>query len=113
MLIYNKLVRDYVPDHIRSTGDTPKVITLSDEHAFREALVKKLMEEVAELIAVRTKGTRAAIAGEYADVYEVLEHLARCDDLSHKDIILAQKAKRREKGSFFERLFLVSVQSGK
>jgi predicted house-cleaning noncanonical NTP pyrophosphatase (MazG superfamily) len=63
-----KLVRDKIPDIIRTSGRTPHVTMLAAS-AYRTALYDKLREEVDELIAARTTD---AIIEEAADLVEVL-----------------------------------------
>lgn len=47
---YNKLVRDRIPEIIRSKGAVPHIRALSPKE-YRTALLKKLREEAAELAA--------------------------------------------------------------
>ena len=51
--IYNKLVRDNVPDIIREQGGTPVIRTLGDEE-YVQCLENKLREEVGEFLEERT-----------------------------------------------------------
>ena len=50
--IYNKLVRDNVPDIIREQGGTPVIRTLGDEE-YVQCLENKLREEVGEFLEER------------------------------------------------------------
>lgn len=47
-VVYRKLVRDKIPDWIRSLNKTPDTRTLSNEE-YREALLAKFLEESKEL----------------------------------------------------------------
>ena len=47
--MHGKLVRDRIPEIIRSTGRTPEVRVLDGEE-LREALLSKLEEETCELV---------------------------------------------------------------
>ena len=81
MKIYNKLVRDKIPEIIRQSNEIPVTCTLDDE-AYLSALDRKLDEECAEYHSERN-----------------LEELAD---------ILREKAEKR--GGFKERIFLESVK---
>ena len=48
--VYNKLVRDNIPDIIRQQGETPVIRTLEDGE-FLRCLEGKLREEVEEFLA--------------------------------------------------------------
>ena len=48
--VYNKLVRDNIPDIIRQQGETPVIRTLEDGE-FLRCLEGKLWEEVEEFLA--------------------------------------------------------------
>jgi predicted house-cleaning noncanonical NTP pyrophosphatase (MazG superfamily) len=96
-----KLVRDKIPDIIRQSGRIPDV-TVLDDPAYREALMAKLFEEASELRAAAPE----EVAGEIADVYEVLRAIARINGLEWDRIEKAAEAKRDERGGFGDRLYL-------
>lgn len=54
MLIYNKLVRDYIPQIIEQAGRVPEV-KLLDQASYTEALKLKLLEEANELRSAEEK----------------------------------------------------------
>jgi predicted house-cleaning noncanonical NTP pyrophosphatase (MazG superfamily) len=97
MRTYNKLVRDRIPEIIRSSGETPVTRVLSDEEYLLE-LVKKLREEVAEFEADLS-------LEELADVQEVVfalaDTLASCSELER---VRQEKAEKR--GAFQDKIFL-------
>jgi len=100
-----KLVRDKIPDMIRASGRTPHVRTLSTAE-YQTALLDKLREEVAELIAA---ATRDAVIEEAADVLEVLPAIAaehRADT-----IVGVTRSKLAERGGFDMRLSLDAIDS--
>ena len=100
--VYNKLVRDKIPEIIRADGKKLRSRVLDDaEHL--EALLKKLEEECAEL-------TKARNAEELADVHEVLHALATALGITAEELerIRAEKAARR--GRFTQKIFLESVE---
>ena len=93
----SKLVRDKIPDIIRSKGEVPitrKVTGL----ALRAALIEKLDEEVAEFHAA---SGRREIMEELADIVEVVKAIADTYDgvASLEQIRLI---KRRDRGGFRE-----------
>ncbi len=100
-----KLVRDKIPDIIRASGRTPHVRTLSTAE-YRIALLDKLPEEVAELIAA---ATRDAVIDEAADVLEVLATIAAEHGATLDSIVDVAQSKRAEREGFDMRLWLDRV----
>jgi predicted house-cleaning noncanonical NTP pyrophosphatase (MazG superfamily) len=96
-----KLVRDHIPDIIRSDGRAPNVVRLEAAQRL-PALLAKLHEETAELAAA----TDAEVLGELADVLEVLRALAQEHDLSWWSVDAEAARKRVERGGFDEGWFL-------
>ncbi len=84
--IYNKLVRDNVPDIIREQGGTPVIRTLGDEE-YVQCLENKLREEVGEF----------------------LEELAHLQGWTDWEIRHARSEKAQRNGIFRERIFLEKV----
>lgn len=96
-----KLVRDNIPNIIRSKGENPKVHQAPESDRVR-LLLDKLEEEVGELRAA--KGTDEAYE-EMADVLEVVAALYATFEASRLGQI--RTAKLQERGGF-ERLFVLS-----
>ncbi len=67
MKIYNKLVRDRIPEIIESSGRS-YVTHKAEESEYKEKLHAKLIEEVNEFI-------ETPCMEEIADIYEVLESI--------------------------------------
>ena len=65
MVVYNKLVRDQIPDMIRAQGETP-VIRILDTDEYLQHLETKLDEEVGEY-------HRDKNAEELADIFGGVE----------------------------------------
>lgn len=104
---YRKLVRDKIPEIIEKDGK--KAIytnqTLKSNKDFEYALQNKLVEEVLGLLRASSYEKKVE---EMADIHEVLLAL---DDLLGPEIIEEKrKEKREEKGAFFERCYLISVE---
>lgn len=93
-----KLVRDRIPDIIRSDGRVPAVRT-ADRAEYAGLLRAKLYEEVGEYAASRDPA-------ELADVLEVLRALAALHGLTPEDLERERAAKEAARGSFTRRLVL-------
>ena len=99
--VYNKLVRDSIPDIIQEKGETPVFRTL-DDGEFARCLEEKLREEVEEFLAEKS-------LGELGDILEVLEELAHSLVWTDREIRQAKDEKAQRNGVFRERLFLEKV----
>ncbi len=99
---HNKLVRDKIPNIIERGGDRPVVRTLN-AGAYERALKRKLQEEVAEFV-------ESGRVEELADVLEVVYALAEVEGMDRDRLEAMWKKKRRERGGFERRIFLVEVQ---
>lgn len=102
--VYNKLVRDGIPDIIAQQGDTPKVVAL-DDAAFYAALNEKLKEEVAEYFADYS-------IDELADIAEVILAIAKHQGVSESDFNQLRVKKHSERGGFDKKLMLLAVARG-
>lgn len=93
-----KLVRDHVPDLIRSTGGRPDVRVANDgEYAM--LLRAKLYEEVGEFIG-------SGEAAELVDILEVVYALVSAQGLEHNDLERLRAAKAARVGGFEQRYVL-------
>ncbi len=101
---HGKLVRDRIPEIIRSTGRTPEVRVLQGEELV-EALLLKLEEETSELRAAASTAERVE---ELADILEVVQALARRLGVDTAGLTRAADAKRAERGGFDDGLWLIS-----
>ena len=101
MKVYNKLVRDKIPELIESDGKTCKTRVLSNEE-YIAALETKLNEEVAEYQADKN-------LEEMADILEVLR--SRGYALEELEAVRAKKTD--ERGGFEEKIFLEYVMADK
>lgn len=100
--IYNKLVRDKIPQIIQNKGGVAQTVVLSEEDYLKELNIK-LQEEVKEYL-------ESGEVEEIADILEVLLALAKQKGLSYNELeeIRGQKAKKR--GAFNDKIFLISVE---
>jgi predicted house-cleaning noncanonical NTP pyrophosphatase (MazG superfamily) len=101
--VYDKLVRDRIPEIIRKSGSTCSVETIGDDHAFRRALRDKLVEEATEAATA----SEADIAGELADLQEVIETLIEACELDRDALRALQHQRRLDRGGFSNRLRLL------
>jgi predicted house-cleaning noncanonical NTP pyrophosphatase (MazG superfamily) len=103
MPIYNKLVRDNIPEIIERNGQKAVARKLSEEEYIKE-LLRKLVEEAQELL--ESNGD----LGERADVGEVLAALDSVLGWTESDIHDARDKKNNDRGAFTSRLYLEEVQ---
>lgn len=101
MRIYNKLVRDNIPEIIEKNGETAHISILSDKEYILE-LKKKLIEETTEFI-------ESGELLELADILEVVEALAKTKNSSFDEILKLKQKKADKNGAFDKRLFLEYV----
>ncbi|MBQ6860771.1 MAG: nucleoside triphosphate pyrophosphohydrolase [Clostridia bacterium] len=98
MKVFNKLVRDKIPQIIESNGEQAKIRILNDKE-YRAELNKKLLEEVAEYSADNN-------VEELADIVEVVYGILNSMGISIEEFETIRKAKVDKRGAFQERIFL-------
>lgn len=108
--IYNKLVRDKIPDIIRAKGEEPVYRYIEDKNEYIAELEKKLKEECNEVISAKENGERLE---ELADLLEVIMALAGAVDSDIQEVIDIADEKARKRGGFEEGIFLEGVISNK
>lgn len=99
--VYNKLVRDRIPDIIRAQGKEPWVHTASDVEQ-KEKLLDKCIEELGEFRARPSEE-------EMADIMEVIDALCRFHGFDRGRLELLRLEKREERGGFERRTVLEKV----
>ena len=100
LISYDKLVRDKIPEIIKSSNRTPECKTLDDDRGYLRYLIKKLQEEVLEF-------TENPCVEELADVREVIDALSGIREF--EDVVSVQERKREERGGFDGRILLTGV----
>ena len=104
--VYNKLVRDRIPEIIEAKGQRAVYSVLADAE-YWEYLLKKDQEELREVAeAVSIEEQKA----ELADKLEVLRAMAEYRGFSLQDIIVAADKKAEARGGFEKRIFLIEVE---
>ena len=99
--IYNKLVRDKIPQIISSNNGTPCVSVLNNER-YLEELNTKLNEELKEYL-------ESGDIEELCDLEEVLQAILQAKNVSYEDFEKLRNAKSKKRGAFNEKLFLEYV----
>jgi predicted house-cleaning noncanonical NTP pyrophosphatase (MazG superfamily) len=102
--IYNKLVRDNIPNIIKNNNETPITRILSSDE-YKVELEKKLYEEYQEVISSSNKDRLE----ELADMIEVIKSLAELEKSTLEEVILIAKDKSNKRGSFKDKIFLEKV----
>ena len=99
--VYNKLVRDRIPEIIEASGKTCAVETLTDEK-YIAMLDAKLSEELAEYQESKS-------LEELADLLEVMGAVVKARGYSWDELTTIRKKKREERGGFEKRILLKEV----
>lgn len=101
MKVYNKLVRDKIPETI--TKDNKKAVTkiLNDEDYLIE-LNRKIQEEVKEYLESNS-------IEELADIVEVIYGILEVKNISIEEFENVRKSKVQKRGAFKEKIFLEKV----
>jgi len=95
---YNKLVRDKIPEIIKSKGIVPITHIASDEE-YRQKLKDKLQEEVDEFI-------KDSNEEELADILEVIYTICDLQKIDKNKLELLRKKKAEERGGFKDKIVL-------
>lgn len=102
MRVYNKLVRDNIPDIISANGEHAHISILNDDDYF-DKLKAKLIEETNEFI-------ESEDIVELADILEVVENLAKTKGTTLEKLVELKKAKSLKNGGFDRKIFLEYVE---
>ena len=101
MKIYNKLVRDKIPDIINSDNRVAITRELDDSEYLNE-LNKKLQEEVKEYLEDNN-------VEELADIVEVIYGILNSKNVSIEEFEVIRKNKVDKRGAFNKKIFLEKV----
>ena len=101
MKIFNKLVRDKIPEIIESNNESCKTRILTDEEYLIE-LNKKIKEELNEYL-------ESGEIEELADLEEVLRAILDVKKCSYEDFENIRQSKVNKRGAFKNKIFLEST----
>lgn len=103
--IYNKLVRDNIPDIIKENGEEP-IYRVLNEDEYWEYLLLKDNEELEE---VRSASSTLERKKELADKLELIRAMVEYNGFTLEDIIEEAGRKKERNGGFEKRLLLKRV----
>ena len=106
MPIYNKLVRDAIPEVIGKTGKDFSIRTLEEEE-YKTEVKKKLGEELEEY---KEAATNEEAVEELADILELLHAAVKIHGSSIEQLEKVRQAKAEKRGCFEKRIFLIEVE---
>ena len=101
MVIYNKAIRDKIPEIIQESGEKCNIQTLSDEK-FLVEIEKKLSEEVTEYQNDKNPE-------ELTDILEVVYRIAQLKGISKQELEQIRIKKLQDRGGFDKNLFLMDT----
>lgn len=97
-MIYNKLVRDKIPERIREKGGVP-VTHIANDAEYWQKLKEKLGEEVLEF-------QKDENIEELADILEVVDAIIVHKDFKKEEIEKVKEKKAEERGKFNLKIIL-------
>lgn len=106
MPIYNKLVRDRIPEIIARGGKKYSTRILDNNEYIKE-LKKKSFEELEEYM---NSTNDADSIEELADLLEIIYALAECHGVTIDKVEEIRKQKAEKRGGFKEKIFLIEVE---
>ena len=101
--VYNKLVRDKIPDQINCKGDRKANYRILSNEEYLIELDKKLFEEAHEFVEEHS-------VEELADLTEVINAIMKFKNISIDDVKDARKIKNNKKGKFKDKVYLIDVE---
>ena len=102
MKIYNKLVRDKIPDIIAGDNGKTCVTRIMEDDEYLKALNTKMQEELKEYL-------ESGDVEELADLEEVLRAILDVKKVSYEEFEKIRKTKVNKRGAFKKKIFLESV----
>ena len=98
MTVYNKLVRDKIPQILDEKG-VVHTTHIAEDREYWIKLKEKLSEEVAEFQKDETRD-------ELADILEVIDAIKKYKNYSNEDILEIKNVKLQDRGGFEKRIIL-------
>ncbi len=102
MKIYNKLVRDKIPEIIAGDNGKTCVTRIMEDDEYLKALNTKMQEELKEYL-------ESGEVEELADLEEVLRAILDVKKVSYEEFEKIRKTKVNKRGAFKKKIFLESV----
>lgn len=103
--VYNKLVRDNIPEIIKENNDGETITRILSDEEYKKALEDKLYEEYQEVL----ESSGEDRVEELADMLEIIISLARLEKTNLETIIEIAKKKKAKRGGFEKKLYLEKV----
>ncbi len=107
-IIYNKLVRDNIPEIIKKDKAEPIIRILEQEEYLKE-LLKKLEEEAKEAAGAMTD--KKDLMKEIGDIYEIIDAIIDNYGLDKEEIMKLKNERKIKRGGFEKKIFLESVDN--
>jgi predicted house-cleaning noncanonical NTP pyrophosphatase (MazG superfamily) len=105
MPIYNKLVRDNIPEVIERSGKAFQTRILSDDE-YKQELQKKLQEELEEYLSAPDDQNAKE---ELADILELIHAITAIHGSSMEELEQVRHKKLNDRGGFKDKIFLIEV----
>lgn len=100
-IIYNKLVRDNIPEIISNNNQKGNYHIATNEE-YKNKLLEKLQEEICEFVTDKNEE-------ELADIFEVIEHIIIAFNLNKEKILEIKEKKAKKNGKFSKKIILEKV----
>ena len=104
--IYNKLVRDKIPENINSEKERKANYKILSDEEYLKELDRKLLEEAHELIEAHNEE-------EIAELMEVIFAIMKVNNIYIDKVEKTRKIKNSQKGSFEKKIYLIDVEQDK
>jgi predicted house-cleaning noncanonical NTP pyrophosphatase (MazG superfamily) len=104
--VYNKLVRDNIPEIIKADGHKFKTRKLKITE-YKKTLLEKLLEESKEVVESQN---RDELIKELADVQEVLSSIYEANKIHCSEVTKVARKRREKRGGFKKKIFLEYVE---
>lgn len=106
MKIYNKLVRDKIPEIIAHDNGKTCVTRIMKDDEYLDSLNTKMQEELKEYLD-------SGEVEELADLEEVLRAILDVKKIPYQEFERIRNSKVEKRGAFKKKIFLESVNDGK
>ena len=101
MAVYNKAIRDKIPEIIKNSGNDCNVKKLSDSE-FLAKLEEKLAEELKEYQESKS-------VEELVDILEIIYRISELKGTTNTQLEELREKKSQERGGFKDNLFLIDT----